>query len=97
VSQPAADDTLGLVLLYRGSAKTGEPLYAYLAIHAEALGRLLEANQSGQWFDITSFGTILAWGYGTEPDADTRMRMERDYGYSHTGEIDLTGAPDAMG
>lgn len=75
------------VLLLRGMSPEGTAIYAYLGVRADRLQAFMEAQQQGN-FQPEDYGVVIASGTG-EPDADTQARMERDYGFSHRGMMDV--------
>lgn len=82
------------VLLVRGEAPDGSPLYAYVGVRADRLQEFMQAQHKGTFYP-EEFGVVIASGAG-EPDADTRLRMERDYGFNHEGMIDIPDSENAV-
>ena len=82
------------VLLVRGEAPDGAPLYAYVGVRADRLKEFMEAQQSGTFYP-EEFGVVIESGAGI-PSAEVRARMERDYGFNHEGMLDIPDADNAV-
>lgn len=81
------------VLLVRGEATDGTPLYAYVGVRADKLQEFMEAQQQGAFYP-EKFGVIIESGTG-EPSEEVRAKMERDYGFNHSGMLDVHDASQA--
>lgn len=81
------------VLLVRGQAPDGAPIYAYVGVRADKLEEFMAAQKSGA-FHPEEYGVVIASGTG-EPDAETRQRMEQDYGFDHGAMLDIPDAENA--
>lgn len=81
------------VLLVRGEDPDGKPIYAYVGVRADKLKPFMEAQANGTFYP-EEFGVVVASGQG-EPDAETRERMERDYGFDHQGMLDVPDSEHA--
>ena len=75
------------ILLVRGENPDGKPIYAYVAVRADMLEDFMNAQKSGTFYP-EDFGVIVASGEG-EPDAETRKRMEDEYGFNHQAMVDI--------
>lgn len=81
------------VLLVRGEDPDGAPIYAYVGVRADKLQDFMKAQESGLFYP-EEHGVIIAAGAGM-PDAETRERMETDYGFNHAGMMDIPDADNA--
>lgn len=81
------------VLLVRGEDPGGQPIYAYVGVRADKLKPFMEAQANGLFYP-EEYGVVVASGTG-EPDAETRERMERDYGFNHEAMLDVPDADQA--
>lgn len=81
------------VLLVRGEDPDGAPIYAYVGVRADKLKEFMEAQNSGMFYP-EEHGVIIESGHG-EPDAEVRMKMERDYGFNHEGMLDIPDSENA--
>jgi hypothetical protein len=82
------------VLLVRGEDPDGKPIYAYVGVRADKLREFMEAQQSGLFYP-EQYGVIVASGEG-EPDAETRARVEHDYGFNHDAMLDIPDSDNAI-
>ncbi len=83
------------VLLVRGEAPDGSPIYAYVGVRADRLQEFMQAQQSGTFYP-EEYGVVIESGVG-EPSAEVRLRMERDYNFDHAGMLDIDDADSAVG
>lgn len=79
-----------VVVLVRGAIdnNTNERYYAYVAVRAANLDKLLAAQQHGE-YDIRDFGAVLEAGKG-DPAPDVMLRIEKAYGFNHEKGITLS-------
>ena len=82
------------VLLVRGEAPDGGPIYAYVGVRADKLKEFMQAQQSGTFYP-EEYGVVIESGEG-EPTAEVRARMERDYSFNHDGMLDIDDADNAV-
>ena len=82
------------VLLVRGEAPDGTPLYAYVGVRADKLEAFMAAQKMGTFYP-EEFGVVIESGAG-EPSLEVRMRMEQDYGFNHDGMLDIPDAENAV-
>ena len=82
------------VLLVRGEAPDGTPLFAYVGVRADKLQEFMVAQSQGTFYP-EEFGVIIESGAG-EPSDEVRARMETDYGFNHAGMLDIPDADNAV-
>ena len=82
------------VLLVRGEAPGGTPIYAYVGVKADRLSDFMKAQLSGTFYP-EEYGAVLASGEG-EPTAEVRRQMEEEYGFDHSGMLDIPDADNAV-
>lgn len=77
---PTYNESLGdaVVLLLRGKNTFGDRIYSYLKVAGEDLSRMQSAASSGQPFNPSDYGTVVAAGQG-EPTAEVRQEIESTY------------------
>lgn len=83
-----ADAVTAMLLLVKGQLKEGGDYWAYIAIKPEMLASFSAAKAKGM-FDLEAYGTILEWGKGDQPPAQTHAQMQAIYGVSRSEEADL--------
>lgn len=81
-----ADKTV-CILLVRGENPDGGAIFAYVAVRADRLQEFMEAQKSGVFYP-EDYGVIIESGEG-EPSEEIRNKMESEYGFDHSGMIDL--------
>jgi hypothetical protein len=81
------------ILLVRGESPESTPIFAYVAVRADRLEEFMQAQSSGMFYP-EDFGVIVESGEG-EPSAEIREKMEREYGFNHSGMIDIPNASAA--
>ena len=82
------------VLLVRGEAPDGAPIYAYVCVRADKLQEFMKAQEQGVFYP-DEYGVVIESGVG-EPSAEVRLKMERDYGFDHAGMLDIPDAENAV-
>jgi hypothetical protein len=82
------------VLLVRGEAPDGSPIYAYVGVRADKLEEFMQAQTLGTFYP-EKYGVVIESGFG-EPSAEVRLKMERDYGFNHEGMLDIPDADNAV-
>lgn len=87
-----ADKTV-CILLVRGENPDGGGIYAYVAVRADKLESFMAAQQSGTFYP-EDYGVIIESGEG-EPDAETRKKMEEEYGFNHDLMVDIPDSQSA--
>ncbi|MEM8556381.1 MAG: hypothetical protein AAGG50_00920 [Bacteroidota bacterium] len=85
-SSEIAEKTIS-ILLVRGESLDGEPIYAYVAVRADRLEAFMEAQRSGTFYP-EDHGVIVEAGTG-EPTEEVKRKMEEEYGFDHTGMLDI--------
>lgn len=88
-----ADKTV-CILLVRGENPDGGAIYAYVAVRADKLEAFMQAQQSGVFYP-EDYGVIIESGEG-EPDAETRKKMEDEYGFNHQLMVDIPDSESAQ-
>lgn len=83
------------VLLVRGEAPDGTPIFAYVGVRADKLKEFMQAQERGTFYP-EEYGVVIESGEG-EPTPEVRLRMERDYGFDHAGMLDIDDADSAVG
>ncbi len=86
-----ADLLCTIMILCRGVGENGNPCWAYMCIKPSMARSFKEARDRGI-FDIEDYGSVLEAGEGSEPPAEVKWRMEREYGMNHHYEDDLLQA-----
>lgn len=81
------------VLLVRGEDPDGKPIYAYVGVRADKLEDFMNAQNAGMFYP-EEHGVIIEAGEG-EPSSEVRAKMEREYGFSHEGMVDIPDAENA--
>ena len=82
-----------VLTLVKAEGDDGKHYYAYAAVPANALQKLIRVQRSGKPYDLRDYGTILEAGLG-EPSADAEQRMEEKYGFFHEKMIVLSDDSD---
>ena len=82
------------VLLVRGEAPDGTPIYAYVGVRADKLQEFMEAQERGTFYP-EEYGVVIESGDG-EPTAEVRARMEQEYNFNHEGMLDIPDAENAV-
>ena len=82
------------VLLVRGEAPDGTPIYAYVGVRADKLEEFMKAQELGTFYP-EEFGVVIEAGEG-EPTLEVRTRMEQDYGFNHESMLDIPDADNAV-
>lgn len=59
----------------------------YVAVRADKLHEFMEAQKTGIFY-VEDYGVVLESGEG-EPSEEIRKKMEDEYGFDHTGMINL--------
>ena len=90
--QMVAEKTV-CILLVRGESPEGKPIYAYVAVRADRLESFMEAQRKGVFYP-EDYGVIVESGEG-EPSEEVRKKMEQEYGFNHTGMVDIPDAEHA--
>lgn len=72
----------GIYFLSQGSLETGERYWAYILVPLDKVEPYQMASRTGD-MDLQEFGTILQWGVGEEPPAETKAEMEKIYALQH--------------
>lgn len=75
------------ILLVRGENPDGRAIFAYVAVRADKLHEFMEAQKTGIFY-VEDYGVVLESGEG-EPSEEIRKKMEDEYGFDHTGMINL--------
>jgi hypothetical protein len=81
-----SDAATAMLLLVKGQLKGGGTYWAYIAIAAGMLSAFNSAKSNGRMFDLEEYGTILEWGSGENPPAQTHAQMQAMYGASNVEE-----------
>jgi hypothetical protein len=76
------------ILLVRGEDPQGQSRYAYVAVRADRLPALMQAQRQGQVFFPEDYGVIVEGGQG-EPALEVRKKMEVEYGFNHEIMLDI--------
>jgi hypothetical protein len=82
------DESMRILTLVKGTLADGSKHYAYVSIPPSRYQAFKEAETKGN-YNLAAYGTILSHGKGSEPSADVKKRMEKDYGANHHFEKDL--------
>lgn len=81
------------ILLVRGEATDGQPIFAYVAVRADKLEAFMEAQKSDQFFP-EDYGMVIESGEG-EPSDEVRAKMRDEYGFNHDEMVDIQNAGHA--
>ena len=79
-AQSITKSRAGQVYFFRGTDATGRKAWYYVRVK-KALQTRFEALKTGDPYNLTEFGDILASGYSSQPSDDVVQRMYDDYGY----------------
>jgi len=82
-----------VILLVRGEAPNGDPIFAYVGVRADKLEEFMEAQKSGMFYP-EDFGVIVESGQG-DPQPDVRKKMETEYGFNHDLMVDIPDSEQA--
>lgn len=77
-----------LMVLCCGMTQTGDHFWAYVCIASSNAKAFKDARERGTLV-LEDYGTVLEWGLGEAPDANTMQRMERDFGMNHHLEEEM--------
>ncbi len=73
----------------------GKPCWAYMCVKPSMAKSFKEARDKGA-FDIEQYGSVIEYGYGSEPPEEVKKRMEVEYGMNHHYEDDLLQAVEEI-
>jgi len=80
--------TMVLVLI-KAQDERGVARWAYAAVPANNMEKLMKAQCSGKPYFLQDYGKILDAGEG-EPTAEAKRRMEEKYGFDHEKTVMLS-------
>lgn len=84
-----ADQEVSIMVLVRGTLATSDPFWAYLAIPPSKYLPFKQAEAAGG-YSMSDFGEVVEMDIGsTEPPAEVKQKMERDYNVNHNFESDV--------
>lgn len=84
-----ADQEVSIMVLVRGTLATNDPFWAYLAIPPSKYLSFKQAEAAGG-YAMSDYGQVIEMGTGaTEPPADIKRKMEKDFNVNHNFEADV--------
>lgn len=84
-----ADEAVSIMVLVRGTLATDEPFWAYLAVPPSKYLAFKQAEAAGG-YSMSDYGQVIEIGTGaTEPPAEVKARMEKDFNVNHNFEEDV--------
>lgn len=95
--QPGMDPSIleeFVVILMQGKNSFGDRIFSYLKVTVKDLKRMQTAAISGQPFNPSDFGTVVAAGKG-EPTPEIRTEVESTYKVLSSGRTQPAEEPQA--
>ena len=84
-----ADQEVSIMVLVRGTLATNDEFWAYLAIPPSKYLAFKQAEAAGG-YAMSDYGQVVEMGTGaTEPPADIKHKMEKEYNVNHNFESDV--------
>ena len=85
-----------ILVLCRGTSERGVQQWVYICMLPTQAEMFYTDRAKGR-MNLEDYGTILEYGDGAEPDAETRKRMRELYGFRDDYEDSLRKMVDAKG
>lgn len=82
------DDTVRILQLVTGTVD-GKAFWAYLAMRPTTYQDYVARVEAGEAVDLEEYGDMLEQGWGTEPPAEVKQKMAREYGAEENFEEQL--------
>ena len=69
-------------------------MFAYIYIRLDKLIEIKKVVRTGRDFNLSKYGEILEWGYGT-PSSEIMKKMHDKYGFDHDSSLTMGDGPSA--